>query len=175
MLNPWIILAIVIAFVMQGIVIGKWQNKVGHTEERVEWQAKEVVQVTAANAAIKRINDEARSKEQAHVDAMAALAAQLAKERASNDARRKADAAAIRDGALKLRIATSSICPDSGAAGPPRPAASGSDAAATVELPQQITRDLFDLANDADQVADQLRACQTIIKTDRDDSHGSIR
>lgn len=167
MLNPYILLAVAVLWAISLFGVGKWQRADGRAAERVEWQAKEVAQVTAANAAIKRLNDEARAKERASADAMAALSAKLSTERAANEARRKADAAAIRAGDLRLRIPASACSSGGSETGPPRHTAGGGDGAATVELPRAITGDLLDLANDADQVADQLRACQAVILSDR--------
>ena len=168
-LNPWMILGIAVMWAISLFGVGKWQNKAGAEHERVTWQAKEIEQVNAANAAIKRLSDEARAKEKESVDTMTRLATQLLKERATNEARRKADAAAVRAGDLRLRI-PASVCAGGDFTGPPRPASSGGDGSASVELPRAIAGDLLDLANDADQVADQLRACQSVIIADRKDS-----
>jgi len=166
-LNPYVLLAVAALWAVSLFGVGKWQRADGRAAERVEWQAKEVAQVTAANATIKRLNDEARAKEKESADTMTRLATQLLKERAANESRRKADAAAIRAGDLRLRIPASACGSGGSEAGPPRPASGGGDGAATVELPRAITGDLLDLANDADAVADQLRACQSIIIADR--------
>jgi hypothetical protein len=99
------------------------------------------------------------------------LETKLQKEKATNDERKKRDAAAARDGSLSLRV-PASICAGStagggGTSGEARSAPALSDGAASVELPRKITGDLHDLANDADSVADQLRTCQQVVLEDR--------
>ena len=165
--NPWIILGIAVVWALSVFGVGKWQYRVGQEHERVEWLARDNAALTAANAKIFALNNAARAKEKASVDAMATLSKRLTNERATNDARLKADAAAVRAGDLRLSIPASLVCPDGDFTGPPRPTASRSDGAARVELPQQITLDLLELAHDADAVADQLRACQTVVLNDR--------
>lgn len=165
--NPWVILGVAIVWGLSLFAVGKWQRADGATAERVAWQDRENEELRAANELIGVLNNHARALEQKHAEEMAAIGAKHAKEMADAEAIRRRDQAAIRDGALKLRIASSRICPGGSASGETGPAPGERDGAATVELPQQITSDLFDLANDADQVADQLRACQGVIQSDR--------
>lgn len=88
-------------------------------------------------------------------------------ERIQHEKQQELDAAQARidkliaDGKLRLRIPASKIsCPK------PADSASStvSDGGETTELPEQITRDLFNLARDADQVVVQLQGCQQYIK-----------
>jgi hypothetical protein len=167
MLNPWVLLGVAVMWALSLLGVGKWQRADGRTTERVEWQAREVAQVTAANAAIKRLNDKARAKERASVDAMAVLAANYSKGFHDAEARRVRDVSAARDGALVLRIPAAALCPGGGQAGALGPDPGGGAGPETVELPRTVTADLLTLANDADQVADQLRTCQQIAINDR--------
>ena len=166
-LNPWVILGIVLLWIASLGAVGWKANEIGHKTERSDWLNKENAELVAANKKIQDLQNDARKTEQEHAARLAEIGAAHAKEMVDKEAQRRRDLAAIRDGALKLRIASSRICPGGSSPSETGPTPGERDGAATVELPQQITSDLFDLANDADQVADQLRACQGVIQSDR--------
>lgn len=165
MVNPWVILGIVLAWVASLGVVGKWQNTAGHESERVEWQARDNKQLAAANAKIVSLTAAARATEQKTNATIATMGADHAKEIEILEVRRRHDVVAARDGAIKLRV--HGACPASpggGAAGEVAAAPGNGDGGAGIELPREITGDLLALANDADQVADQLRACQGVVR-----------
>lgn len=166
--NPWVILGIVLTWLASLVAVGIWQNKTGHTDERVTWQTKENKELAQAAQQIKTLNEAARATEQQHAEEIKKLGEQHAKDQAANEAQRRKDVAAARDGALKLRF--SGACPVRPDAGrtPEAPASpAGSNDAQTIELPPKITADLYDLVADADAVAIQLAACQSVITSDR--------
>lgn len=169
-MNPWLLLAIAILW---GLSIAasatKWASlKVA--EVRSEYLVRDNKALTEANAAIKRLQEEARATEAKRVADMNVIAANYAKGYQNAEARRRADVAAARDGALVLRIPASACRPGGGEATPPGSAATRGHGPEAVELPRAVTADLLSLANDADQVADQLRACQAVVISDRKDS-----
>lgn len=169
-MNPWLLLAIAILW---GLSIAasatKWASlKVA--EVRAEYLVRDNKALTEANAKITSLQNAARETEARRVAEMSTLATNYAKGFRDAEAQRLRDVAAARDGSLVLRIPASACSPGGSETSPPRPASGGSDGAATVELPRAIAADLLDLANDADQVADQLRACQSIVLSDRKDS-----
>lgn len=77
------------------------------------------------------------------------------------EARRVRDVAAARAGTLRLRI-PGSVCP--GPATQAGAAPAGSDGAEAGELPREVAADLLTLANDADNVVNQLTACQAVVR-----------
>lgn len=88
-------------------------------------------------------------------------------ERVQHEKQQELDAAQTRIdkliavGKLRLRIPTGKTsCPTTADS----PSASGNYGGETTELPEQITRDLFNLTRDADQVVVQLQGCQQYIK-----------
>lgn len=176
--NPWVILGIAATVLGTSFAVGKWQRADGALEAKNECllaDNKELLdkndRLTKANARILVLQNEARTREAAHNLAMNDLETKLQKEKATNDDRKKRDAAAARDGSLVLRV-PASICAGSavgggGAPGEARPTAPLGDGAASIELPRKTTGDLHDLANDADSVADQLRTCQQVVLEDR--------
>lgn len=166
-MNPWVILGIAVMWALSLLGVGKWQRADGRAAERVEWQERDNKELADANATIKRLNDEARATEEKRAADMNVIATNYAKGYENAEARRRRDVAAARDGALVLRIPASACGSGGGETGPPRPAAAGGDGAPAIELPRAVTADLFALADDADQVADQLRSCQQIAINDR--------
>lgn len=170
-MNPWVILGLVLLWATSLFGVGKWQREDGRTAERVESQAREIETVTAANAKIKQLNDAARAAEHASAVAIATIGAEHASAIETLEARRRRDVAAVRDGAIKLRVAGTCTPSPGGSAVPEARAAPGlGDGAQSIELPREATDFLLGLANDADQVADQLRSCQSIVLNDRKES-----
>ncbi len=123
-----------------------------------QWRSKE-------QEAIEKAKAEAKATEEAHAKALGVIQTKYQKEIADAKSQRDRDVANARSGSLSLRVPAR--CPSaadvSGAASP----APGGDGSATVELPRETTASLFSIANDANAVADQLRACQAVIQSDR--------
>lgn len=163
--NPWIIVAVLVAWIASLWAVGLWQNDAGRTSERVSWQAKDNKELVAANKEIQRLNDAARAKEHEQAAQLAAIGAAHAKELEDLDAQRRRDVADAHSGARKLRVPGG--CKPTGgspaAEGPAAPARS--DDATTAELPRQITADLLELADDADRNTRQLGKCQAVVET----------
>lgn len=103
--------------------------------------------------------------ERQHAETLALLGQHYQKEFQDAEARRKADVAAARDGALRLRV-PGTLCPGPG--GEAAAASSGGDGSQAGELPGPIAADLLDLAHDADQVARQLALAQSVILAQRE-------
>lgn len=157
--NPWLILGVVLAWVASLGVVGVWQNKAGHTAEKVITQAKENAQLVAANKEIERL----RKVEQVGAAQIITIGDDHAQHVAALKAQQARDLANARSGALKLRI-PNACSPAIGAGQVPASTPSGNGAAGT-ELPAEITGRLFDLANDADRNTLQLTACQQVVRS----------
>lgn len=164
-MNPWILLGVAIVWGLSLVGVGKWQREDGRTAERVAWQARDNAALTAANATIQKLNDEARATEQAHTQRLAAISANIVKENQDAETRTRRAVA----GARALVLRQQPACPSAGAGSPATPAttASGGDGAAACELPASTVRDLFQLVGDADTGMRQLGACQAVILSDR--------
>jgi hypothetical protein len=169
-MNPWLIVGLGLVWLASLWGAGSWQRGEGRTTERVAWQERENKALAEANVEIKRLTDEARATEHRRVAEMTTLAVNYDKGFRDAETRRRRDVDASRAGALVLRIPASACAADGGEARPPGAAAAGGDGSEGVELPRAIAADLLDLAYDADQVADQLRACQAIVTNDRKES-----
>lgn len=166
-MNPYVIIGIGAAWVLSLGAVGWWQNSAGHTEERAAWQKRENTELVTANAAIKRLEEEARDTERRHAEDLNEISTGYQKELVNAKAQKDRDVAAARAGALSLRIPSPCKGADGGQAGTATTGAGGRDAAAGTELPREVTAGLFELADDADEVVRQLTACQAVVSADR--------
>lgn len=159
-MNPYTILgglALVIAVAFGG-------SHIGHKLEREKWQAKEIATAAAVQKDLIAEHDKyvrlqnfneatARKASADHEQAIAALTAQY-------DAARAAIRAA---GGLRV---SRSICAGPHAAATQGAGASRSDdaSAATVALPPETERRLLELAQEADALAERMRALQNWVR-----------
>jgi hypothetical protein len=109
----------------------------------------------------------ARSSERDHVLTISAIEATHQKERQDEKAKYDHMLADLRSGALRLR--SRFACPAASPRGVPDPAAGAGDSPPTSESGLQSADVLLlvQLADDADQVALQLKAAQAVIAADR--------
>ena len=167
-LNPWIILALVVAWIGSLAVVGRWQNTAGHTAERVAWQAKESQELTAANNQILQLESAARAAEKLKQDTLAALAADYEKDLDNAETQRKADVAAARSGAIVLRDPNSGgSCAGASAPGAITASPGVSNGAPGGQLSSVATEFLLSEADRADGIVRQLAACQAVVQADR--------
>lgn len=136
------------------------KDEARYAQERKEQAEVNARAVAALNAKYRKLE----SDSQARIDK---LGADYDRKLKAAKARRDADLAAVRAGTLKLSFLTTSPNPDHGSVSNPSESPAGSHGASRVELPPEITASLFELANDADQAADQLRQCQAILVAER--------
>lgn len=175
----WVALALaIIAIVFSVYAYGEKQHSrgldAGKQAKTVEWQTRENKELNAANAEIVRLTsqaraDEALSQQRIHkiVDYMQEL---RTNEKSKSDV-------VIRDlaaGNAKLQFALkkgATIAPASqaSASGTSQAGASpgSSDEETTGELPPAIAADLYAEADRADEITEQLDACQQVVIEDR--------
>ena len=103
-----------------------------------------------------------------HAAALADVSTNFQKELSNANKQRAADIAAVRAGALRLRVQyPASIYAIGDRPAETGPGAGGCDGPKGAELPESIVADLLGLAADADDVTRQLTACQRVIIEDR--------
>jgi hypothetical protein len=163
-MNPYTILGailLLVATAFGGISAGKKLERAEWQKEKIVLQAQQQAQVEAQFRQFDqqvKINDaKARKAADTYEDAITQL---------THDA--AADVAAVkRAGGLRI-TAPARACKSTAAAesaGPSQPDETGTE---TLRLPVTIEDGLFDLANDADEVSEQLRALQAWV---RDNGH----
>lgn len=167
MLNPWVILAVVLAWGASLAGVGYWQRHDGAQAEKSSCQADKLAANAASAKALAEANAATRAEEQRSATELALVEDEAVKGQEDAEAKRRHDVAAARSGAISLRVPAT--CPGSGAGSAPQtsPGPGGSDGAATAELPREVTADLLALADDADAIVGQLAACQAVVKSDR--------
>lgn len=120
-----------------------------HARERMSWSAR-------VNAAERR-----------SVDDMAALALTYEKVRADEKMEHERHAADLLNGALRLRKRLAYAWRNAADSAQAGASASSGDADQGVGLHIADAQFLLRIASEADQIADQLRACQAVVRADR--------
>lgn len=166
--NPWVLLAVGIAWLASLAGVGWWQRHDGAATTEAKWLAVQSTERAQAAAALDKAHREARAAEQKAVTDAAADAVLYQKVIDDAHAQRDRDVAAARAGAIRLRVSGGCRAVQADGGGGPAPAAAGAGAhdAADAELPREVTEDLLGLADDADAVAQQLTAAQRRIEFD---------
>jgi len=108
-----------------------------------------------------------RGLEQQHVADMAAIDQQHQQEIAEREAISNRTIADLRAGAVGLRDKFTTCQRTRGATAPAGTSTSQRDEAASLNLRTEDAGILVQLADEADSVADQLRACQAVVRKDR--------
>lgn len=123
-----------------------------------------------ANDFIIKLQKEARDAELAHVARLAEMDKTYQEKQSNEKAKTDAVIAKLRSGIVKLQYRTPAASSqqtsaDSTSAAGPGPGSS--DGAETSELPPTLAGDLYDLTARADEITEQLTACQQVIVEDR--------
>lgn len=166
--NPYILLAIVAAWIASLAGVGIWQNHAGATAERVAWQAKEGKELIAANALIVVLETQARAAERAHATAISTISTTYQGKLTHAETQRKADVAAARSGAIRLfdpGASAQSACASGGGEAVTR--AGGRDGGEGAGLSPDAAEFLLSEANRADAIVEQLTSCQAVVRADR--------
>lgn len=172
---PWLkwlgALLVVAAVVIAIYSYGRQQFGLGEGAEKARWLARENVELTTANAKITELQIAARATERDHAVRLAAVSAQYQEDLNHAQARKNRVIADLRAGAQRLRIPVASAgCAGAGGMPETGPGAGGRDGGATAELSQPAAEFLIGLASESDEVAHQLKACQALVRADREPS-----
>lgn len=167
-LNPYAILALLVAWGLSLAGVGWWQRSDGETVERSAWQGRDNTELVAANGKIKTLEEDARKAEQDKAAALTAISTDYERKLSDANKQRAADAAAVRAGSLRLRDPSAPGLHACGGLAAETAAGTGQrDGGAAGDLSAAASGFLLDLANEADDVARQLAACQRVVIEDR--------
>lgn len=145
--------------------------KRGVTVTEARYQAEQAEVLREANARIEHLQNVARAAEQAAAARLADISSTFQKRLANAQVENDQMRAALVSGVVRLRLPSpqDASSPDGGrgtrAQAPA--ASSGCDGAKGGELPREVAVALWTIAADADGVAEQLHACQQVIRADR--------
>lgn len=166
--NPWVLLGALAAFVASVTGAFFYGQNVGAEDERVEWQARENVEITAANRKILDLTEAARAQESLHAIELNAISTKYQEDLQNEKATRDRVVADLRNGSRVLRIpVTRTVETCGGEAGTASASTSGRDGEARADIHPAAAEFLVGLASEADAVVRQLAACQAMILQDR--------
>lgn len=149
-------------------IVGVWQRHDGRMVAEARWQYKAVQEASNAGRQIQQAQDTARKAEQLSASRLVSVSEEFQRKLSNAKRTQDADVAAVRAGTLRLRDpGTVTLC-----AGADRAAEAGSgsgrcDGRAAGEFSDATAEFLLELTANADQVAEQLAACQKIVRADR--------
>lgn len=169
-LEPYLLIIKIGLVVAVIAALGYFEMKVydaGYESADQAWKAREREELVAMNATILRLTEEANIKRREHEAALAAIATGHQQEIDKNAKRKQKDIDDAVSGALVLRFRADCKRANPSTGGETGNGTGVGDGGTTIELPREITRNLSELANDADAVADQLRKAQDVIREDR--------
>lgn len=168
-MSPWLALGILLFWLGSLTTVGFWQNHAGHTAEREVWQEKETQELAEAATKTKELEDSYRAQEQQWTSKLNSVSANYERKLKDANDKFKAVSATVDHGSFRLLDAgAQAVCPGAGVATEVAAAPSGHhDTAAGCELSSTTSGSLWQLAQDADGIAERLRACQQIILDER--------
>lgn len=150
---------------------GNHQFSQGEEAEKSRWLARENIQLRAANEEISQLNTQAREQERQHAEAMAHISTQFQEQLHHVKSAKDSVIADLRAGAVRLRIPVTSASASAACGGIPAEAfasAAGRDGETRAELSAEAAEFLVGLASEADEVTQQLSACQALLQADRE-------
>lgn len=161
-MNPYLIVGLMVAWIASLVGVGDWQYAAGEKAERLTWQSAESVKLQKALADVSRL----RRQSEADAETINAISAKYQETLKNEKAIDDRTSAAIRTGTIKLRQPAPTHNPANGITAP-SPGAGGRDGGETRELSVETSGFLYGLAAEADEVALQLKACQSLVIADR--------
>ena len=169
--NPYVILALLVAWLASTAAVGYWQRHDGAAQVMVACQRTQAAESARATVAIQAAQTAARASEQKYAAGLATISTTYQEALTHAQTQHTSDLAAIRSGALRLRVqypaAAAAVHPGDGSASTTAATAGGRDGSQGSDLPGSVAVDLLALADDADNIARQLAACQAVIVQDR--------
>lgn len=169
--NTWMAAGLaVVALILSIYAYGQQQYRRGEVACAVPHLKRANADLAEANDLIIKLQREARDTELAHAARLAELDKSYQEKQAHEQAKNDVVVRNLRAGIAKLQYRAqpaSSQQAGANTASAVGASPSGGDAAATSELPSTLAGDLYDLAARADEITEQLTACQQVIVEDR--------
>lgn len=166
----WIAAGIAVAIIILAIYsYGQQQFGLGEKAKQAEWLQKDNEELTLANNKIHDLEEARRKDELAHVQRFADIDKQHQEELDHVKADKDEAIAALRAGTLRLRDPTGATASKGGGGVTIETTSStgSSDEKAGCELSVETSEFLIGITSEADEVVDQLNACQAVVESDR--------
>ena len=163
---PWWVYVAIALVVYHFGAIHHYEN-IARDECNRAWQKKEQAAQAAYDAEVAKLKAQNAAKESEWQTKITEAGVQYANDLNEQQNQAAADVAAARSGALKLRVRSSCVQTGDRGSAQVSPDPGQPQAAGTCELPAEITGRLFELANDANRVANKFNACLAILQAER--------
>lgn len=168
MINPYLIIALLLAWLASVVGVGYWQHSAGVTATTLAYAKRDNADLAAANSKIKALEETYRLAEQLRAAQISNIADTYEKELKNANDKTTALIAAARAGTVRLHDPQAARLPADGShtaqtiTGP-----GGCDDQAGAELSEPSAEFLLALTGEADDVTRQLGACQAVVRSDR--------
>jgi len=165
---PWLVMAKYVAMLGLLVAVGLWQRHDGALSERVVWETRLAEENASAAKSIQAAEESARQKEHDSAQRIQSISADYHRKLANEKTKYKSVDVAVANNDFRLldRGATA-VCPNNGGTAEATPSAGGSNDGPACKLSANTSRALWFFATNADDVAEQLAACQAIVEADR--------
>ncbi|ROH87993.1 hypothetical protein ED236_00425 [Pseudomethylobacillus aquaticus] len=169
--NPWFILGMLLAWAGSVTTTAIWQRDEGRQLERAVWVEKQAKQAEVRNAEqlamahfATTLEQQARLIEQDEAKRLNLVSANYERKLSNATKANTAALDAIRNGHIVLRVPAEAAPSRSGPLSGDSLATCQRDGAQTGQLPRGTAEFLFGQASLADQITEQLTACQEVIQ-----------
>ena len=168
MTNPWLIVALIVAWLASLAGVGYWQHQDGVNVTTAKYDKRDNIALTAANTKLHDVEEKYRLAEQQHAVDLNNIAANYEKEKQDANVKTADLIRAARAGALRLYLHQAAGLP-AARSGVPRVAAGagGRDGAGGGRFSARDSEFLLNLTGRCNAVRDKLAACQSVVRSDR--------
>jgi len=165
---PWLVMVKYVVMLGLLVAVGLWQRHDGALSERVVWETR-LAEENANNAkAILAAEKAARQKITESETRQAVISKDYQRKLANARTKYKSVDDAVASGTFQLRDSgATAVCPSSGGSPETTTSTGGNNGSKGADLSPSLTRFLWFQATSADDIVEQLTACQAIVEADR--------
>jgi prophage endopeptidase len=165
---PWLVMAKYVAMLGLLVAVGLWQRHDGALSERVVWETRLAEENANAAKLIQAAEESARQKEHDSAQQIQSISADYQRKLAYEKTKYKSVDVAVANNDFRLLDRdAAAVCPNNSGTAEAAAPSSGSDGAEGCKLSANVTRSLWFLATNADDIVEQLTACQAVVEADR--------
>jgi hypothetical protein len=165
---PWLVMAKYVAMLGLLVAVGLWQRHDGALSERVVWETRLAEENANAAKSIQAAEESARQKERDSETKQALISKDYQRKLADARTKYKSIDDAVSSGTFQLRDSdATAVCSNSSGSAETSAGTGGNNGSKGADLSPGLTRFLWFQATSADDIVEQLTACQAIVEADR--------
>jgi len=150
------------------VAVGLWQRHDGALSERVVWETRLAEENANAAKLIQAAEESARQKERDSETKQTLISKDYQRKLADARTKYKSIDDAVSSGTFQLRDSdATAVCSNSSGSPEATPSTGGNNGSKGADLSPGLTRFLWFQATSADDIVEQLTACQAIVEADR--------